>query len=73
MTAKIIYEWANSFHNTRAKSTINGEEAYYIDYRYYAGDINSQHKDHRRLSRLRNALCPHNQHECSCMTMSGVA
>jgi len=73
MTTKIMHEWENRFHKTRAKSTINEEKAHNIDYMYYAGYINSKDKDYRKLSRLRNALCPHKYRDCSCMTMSGVA
>ena len=71
-TAKIMYEWENSFNKTRAKSTINEEKAQDIDMKYYQGYITSKDKDYKNLNRLRNALCPHKYRDCSCNAMSGV-
>ena len=66
---KQIYTWANQFHNTTAKSTLNKQEVEDTEKGLRSGHINSKHKDARKLKRLFDKLCPHKFDDCSCKFM----
>ena len=62
----IMNTWLNTFHNTKALSTLSKSDYEDIEYQHYSGYIKSNNKDYRKIRALDKKLCPHNYHECSC-------